>query len=107
MCIRDSERSQLKNKNRALTVLRSRLLQLKRSEEEAKYSQIRREQVGTGDRSERIRTYNFPQSRISDHRINFTSHALNEAMLGDLNELVEALNKNELKEKITSLFSYN
>ena len=65
------ERSQLKNKSKALTVLRSRLLKQKQNEENAKYARDRKEQVGTGDRSERIRTYNFPQSRVTDHRINF------------------------------------
>ena len=73
------ERSQLKNKNKAMTVLKARLLDLKQKEEKQKYAQNRKEQVGTGDRSERIRTYNFPQSRLTDHRINFTTHALNEA----------------------------
>jgi peptide chain release factor 1 len=84
------ERSQLKNKGKAMTVLRSRLLKIKQTEEREKYAQERREQVGTGDRSERIRTYNFPQSRITDHRINYTSHALNESLFGDLEHLLHA-----------------
>jgi len=91
------ERSQLKNKGKAMTVLRSRLLKIKQAEEREKYAQERREQVGTGDRSERIRTYNFPQSRITDHRINYTSHALNESLFGDLDHLFHALDEADLK----------
>jgi peptide chain release factor 1 len=90
------ERSQLKNKGKAMTVLRSRLLKIKQAEESEKYAQERREQVGTGDRSERIRTYNFPQSRITDHRINYTSHALNESLAGDLEHLFHALHEADL-----------
>ena len=85
------ERSQLKNKNKAMTVLRSRLLKAKQAEEDAKYAKDRKSQVGSGDRSERIRTYNFPQSRLTDHRINYTSHALNDSMMGDLDHLIDAL----------------
>ncbi len=100
------ERSQLKNKTKAMTVLRSRLLKLKQNEEREKYARERKDQVGTGDRSERIRTYNFPQSRITDHRINYTSHALNESMLGDLDHLFETLVLEDqnirLKEMLTS-----
>jgi peptide chain release factor 1 len=101
------ERSQLKNKNKAMTVLKSRLLNIKQAEEKAKYAKDRRDQVGTGDRSERIRTYNFPQSRITDHRINYTSHALNEALLGDLDHLFEALNKEDQKIKLYNMLSEN
>ena len=86
------ERSQLKNKNKAMTVLRSRLLKVKQNEEKEKYAKERKDQVGTGDRSERIRTYNFPQSRITDHRINYSSHALNESLMGDLDHLLDSLN---------------
>ena len=99
------ERSQLKNKSKAMTVLRSRLFKIKQAEEREKYAQDRREQVGTGDRSERIRTYNFPQSRITDHRINYTSHALNESLLGELDHLFHALYEADLKlrlEKMTN-----
>jgi peptide chain release factor 1 len=85
------ERSQLKNKNKAMTVLRSRLLKVKQNEEREKYAKERKDQVGTGDRSERIRTYNFPQSRITDHRINYSSHALNESLMGDLDHLLDSL----------------
>ena len=97
------ERSQLKNKSKAMTVLRSRLLKIKQTEEREKYAQDRREQVGTGDRSERIRTYNFPQSRITDHRINYTSHALNESLFGDLDHLLEALAEVDLKLRLEKL----
>ena len=70
-------------------------------------SQERKQQVGTGDRSERIRTYNFPQSRITDHRINYTSHALNEALFGDLDHLFEALNKEDQKIKLENMLEHN
>jgi len=97
------ERSQLKNKNKAMTVLRSRLLQKKQSEEKEKYAQNRKDQVGTGDRSERIRTYNYPQSRITDHRVNYTSHALQETMMGELDHLISFLEKEDLHKKLNSL----
>ena len=97
------ERSQLKNKNKAMTVLKSRLLSLKQNEESAKYAQERKSQVGTGDRSERIRTYNFPQSRITDHRINYTSHALNEVMLGELDDLLNTLGQEDQKFKLEDM----
>jgi len=97
------ERSQLKNKNKAMTVLRSRLLQKKQNEEKEKYAQNRKDQVGTGDRSERIRTYNYPQSRITDHRVNYTSHALQETMMGELDHLISFLEKEDLHKKLSSL----
>jgi peptide chain release factor 1 len=97
------ERSQLKNKSKAMTVLRSRLLKMKQAEEQAKYAKDRKEQVGTGDRSERIRTYNFPQSRITDHRINYTSHALNESLFGELDHLLDALQEADLKLRLDEL----
>jgi len=97
------ERSQLKNKNKAMTVLRSRLLQKKQSEEKEKYAQNRKDQVGTGDRSERIRTYNYPQSRITDHRVNYTSHALQETMMGELDHLISYLEKEDLHKKLGDL----
>lgn len=85
------ERSQLKNKAKALKVLRARLLERKQEEEEAKYAAQRRGQIGTGDRSERIRTYNFPQSRLTDHRIGYTSHNLAGILEGELEELSQTL----------------
>ena len=85
------EKSQLKNKNKALKVLRARLLDVKRAEEEAKISETRREQIGSGDRSAKIRTYNFPQGRVTDHRVKLTLHRLDEVLDGDLDEIVETL----------------
>ena len=85
------EKSQLKNKVKAMKVLRSRLLDAKIAEQEAERARERKTQVGTGDRSAKIRTYNFPQSRVTDHRIGFTSHNLPAVMNGDLEELLDAL----------------
>jgi peptide chain release factor 1 len=93
------EKSQLKNKSKAMKVLRSRLLDLEISKQEAEISAERRSQVGTGDRSAKIRTYNFPQSRVTDHRINLTSFKLNNILLGELDEFIVALKiayKNEM-----------
>jgi len=85
------ERSQLQNKDRALRVLRSRLLELKREEQASQQSAARRSQVKTGDRSEKIRTYNFPQRRVTDHRINFSVFNLEEFLGGEIDEMLEAL----------------
>ncbi len=85
------ERSQLKNKMKGMKILRTRLLDLARQQQAARTAQDRRSQIGTGDRSEKIRTYNFPDRRITDHRIGFTTHRLMEALDGDLKELVDAL----------------
>ena len=85
------EKSQLKNKAKAMKVLRARLLQMKQDEAKQEMDRTRRTQVGSGDRSERIRTYNFPQSRITDHRIGFTSHNLEGIMAGGLEEVIEPL----------------
>ena len=85
------EKSQLKNKNKALKVLRARLLDVKRAAEEAKISETRREQIGSGDRSAKIRTYNFPQGRVTDHRVKLSLHRLDEVLDGDLDEIVETL----------------
>jgi len=84
-------KSQNDNKDKALQVLRTRIMDVKRQEEEAKYSGERREKIGTGDRSERIRTYNFPQSRVTDHRIGLTMHRLEYVLNGDMEEIVQAL----------------
>lgn len=89
------ERSQLKNKNKAMRVLRARLLEIKRQEEFRKVSFTRKSQIGSGERSEKIRTYNFPDRRITDHRIGFTSHRLEEVLEGNLKEIVDALIKAE------------
>lgn len=99
------ERSQLKNKTKALKVLRSRLLEMKQREEHDKYAQSRREQIGSGDRSERIRTYNFPQSRLTDHRIGLTLHSLPQIMDGDLGELIKALEDADYAQRIQQLIS--
>jgi peptide chain release factor 1 len=85
------ERSQHKNKARALKVLRSRLLDLERQKQQEAMSAERRGMVGTGERSEKVRTYNFPQNRVTDHRINLTLHRLEGVMDGDLDEIIEAL----------------
>ena len=85
------EKSQHKNRAKAMMVLRARLLDVLESEQQAQLSEQRRAQVGSGDRSERIRTYNFPQGRVSDHRINLTLYKLDQIMMGNLDELIEAL----------------
>ena len=97
------ERSQLKNKTKALKVLRSRLLEMKQQEERDKYAANRREQIGSGDRSERIRTYNYPQSRITDHRIGMTVHSLPQFMDGDISEMIQALEEADYVQKIQAL----
>lgn len=89
------ERSQGKNKTKAMRILRARLMETKMHEEAKRVSQERRSQIGTGDRSEKIRTYNFPDRRVTDHRINFTSHQLEAILEGDLEELSDALIKAE------------
>lgn len=85
------EKSQLKNKDKALKVLRSRLYDLEQQKAHDAEAEARRSQVGTGDRSEKIRTYNFPQGRVTDHRIKFTSHRLEEILNGDLTEVIDNL----------------
>ncbi len=85
------EKSQLKNKNKAMKVLRSRLLDQTIAKHESEIAANRKTQVGTGDRSAKIRTYNFPQSRVTDHRINLTSYKLNAILTGELEEFIEAL----------------
>ena len=96
-------RSQLKNREKALNVLRSRLLEKKRADEEAKYAAHRKSQVGTGDRNEKIRTYNYPQNRITDHRINFTLYNLSEFTEGYIEEMFEALFKHNLEARLAEL----
>lgn len=94
------ERSQYKNKDKALKVLRSRLLEEKTAKQNAEIAGERRSQVGTGDRSERIRTYNFPQGRVSDHRIGLTLYKIEAIMNGDLDEIIEALVTADTAEKL-------
>jgi peptide chain release factor 1 len=97
------ERSQLKNKNKAMKILRSRLLQKKQEDEKAKYEANRKGQIGSGDRSERIRTYNFPQDRMTDHRINLTLHNLPKVMEGSLQEVIDALDQADTQERVDFL----
>ena len=97
------QRSQQKNKARALTVLRSRLLERKIAEENKKYADARKEQVGTGERNERIRTYNFPQNRVTDHRIELTLYNLPFVMEGDLDPIIEPLMTDDLQQKLAAL----
>jgi len=94
------ERSQIKNRAKAMRVLKARLLERAQEEQAAAIAADRRSQVGTGERSERIRTYNFPQGRVSDHRINLTLHRLPTILEGDLNELVDALHSEEQRKKL-------
>lgn len=91
------ERSQHRNKDKALNVLKARLLDWKRRQEEEKAGNVRRTQIGTGDRSEKIRTYNFPQNRLTDHRINFTLYTLNRVIEGDLGALIQALQDHDME----------
>jgi peptide chain release factor 1 len=94
------EKSQHKNKAKALKVLRSRLLDLKIAEQQAARAEARRAQVSTGDRSAKIRTYNFPQNRVTDHRVDLTLYKLDQILEGDLDDLIEALALAEQAERI-------
>jgi peptide chain release factor 1 len=93
-------RSQIKNKERALSILRARLLERKQREEAEKYSAQRRGQIGTGGREEKIRTYNFPQNRVTDHRIGLTLYNLDRVMEGDLGELIQSLQAADVAERL-------
>ncbi|WP_314589783.1 peptide chain release factor 1 [Paenibacillus terrigena] len=98
-------KSQNSNKDKALQVLRARIFDVMRQEEEAKYAGERKSKVGTGDRSERIRTYNYPQSRVTDHRIGLTLHKLDAIMNGDMNEIISSLTlaeQAEMMEKVNA-----
>ncbi len=98
------EKSQLKNKAKAMKILRARLYDAERSRQDAERSAARRGQVGTGDRSERIRTYNFPQGRVSDHRINVTLYKIDKVMTGEaLDEFVDALTASDQSERLAAL----
>ena len=94
------ERSQYKNKDKAMRVLRSRLYERQQAEQDAEIASARRSQVGTGDRSERIRTYNFPQGRVTDHRIGLTLYKIDAVMDGELTELTDALITADQTEKL-------
>jgi len=94
------EKSQHKNRDKAMRILRARLQEKIEAEQQAEVAEARKSQVGTGDRSERIRTYNFPQGRVTDHRINLTMHQLDAILDGDLNEVIEALTTADQIEKL-------
>lgn len=97
------EKSQLQNKERALRILRARLLDMAQAEQEARLAAERRSQVGTGDRAQKIRTYNFPQGRVTDHRVGLTSYRLDAVLMGELEEFTEALAAAERAEKLARL----
>ncbi len=97
------ERSQLQNKMKAMQILRARLKDYYERLEKEKIAKERKEQVGTGERSEKIRTYNFPQNRVTDHRVNYTSYRINDVMDGDLDEIIDVLIAKENEEKLASL----
>jgi peptide chain release factor 1 len=94
------EKSQIKNRAKALKVLRSRLYEIEMRKQQEAIAKERRGQVGTGERSEKIRTYNFPQNRITDHRINFTTHQLYPVLDGNLSEMIDALTTFYTAEKL-------
>ena len=94
------ERSQLQNRERALRILRARLYERMLAEQQSELAATRKLQVGTGDRSERIRTYNFPQNRVTDHRIGLTLHKLGQVLEGDIDELIDALSAADRAEKL-------
>lgn len=96
------EKSQLKNKDKAMRVLRARVLEKAQEEQMGEVASVRRSQVGSGDRSERIRTYNFPQGRVTDHRIGLTLHRLETVLLGDLEEIINALITSDQTERLKS-----
>src|ERR1043166_5064277 len=97
------ERSQQKNKVKAMRVLRSRILEARQAEESAKYAAQRKSQVGTGERNERIRTYNFPQNRVTDHRIEVTLYNLANFIDGDLDPMIEPLIANDMEQRLAAL----
>ena len=94
------ERSQHKNKDKALKVLRSRLYDIEKAKQDAEQAENRKSQVGTGDRSERIRTYNYPQGRLTDHRIGLTLYRLEQILNGDLDEVIDSLVTVDQAEKL-------
>ncbi|AVQ33530.1 peptide chain release factor 1 [Staphylococcus muscae] len=100
-----SEKSQIQNREKAMKVLKARLYDMKLQEEQQKYAAQRKSAVGTGDRSERIRTYNYPQSRVTDHRIGLTLQKLDQIMEGKLDEVIDALTMHEQTEKLKELNS--
>jgi peptide chain release factor 1 len=99
----ESERSQTQNRARAMAVLRARLYEQERQKQEAEVAEARRSQVGTGERSEKIRTYNFPQNRVTDHRIGLTLHQLSNTLDGDLDPFIDELSAQEQAERLQAL----
>ena len=97
------ERSQIKNREKAMMILRSKLYDFYQGQKNKEYADTRKSQVGTGDRSERIRTYNFPQGRITDHRVNYTAYNLLDFMNGDIDELITELQLEDQKKKLENL----
>jgi peptide chain release factor 1 len=97
------ERSQIKNREKAMKVLRSRLYEIEMERQEKERASARKSQVGTGDRSEKIRTYNYPQNRVTDHRIGFTLHKLEQVLEGDLDDVIDALSTHYQSERLKEL----
>jgi peptide chain release factor 1 len=97
------ERSQIKNREKAMKVLRSRLFEIETEKKDKERAAERKTQVGSGDRSERIRTYNYPQNRVTDHRIGLTLHRLEQVLEGDLDEMIDALSTYYQAEKLKEL----
>jgi peptide chain release factor 1 len=95
-------RSQQKNKEKALQILRSRLLEQKQREEAEKYAAQRKGQIGTGERSEKVRTYNFPQNRVTDHRVNLTLYNLDTFMQGQIVPMIESLQTADMEERLAA-----
>lgn len=102
VCCQD-ERSQIKNRERAMKVLRAKLYDFYKSQMDKEYKENRKNQVGTGDRSERIRTYNYPQGRITDHRIGFSVHNMNDFLNGNLEQMIAELKNEDIKQKLQNL----
>ncbi|HHY65253.1 MAG TPA: peptide chain release factor 1, partial [Clostridiaceae bacterium] len=96
------QRSQHKNREKAMRVLKAKLYELERMKHESELAENRKSQVGTGDRSERIRTYNFPQRRVTDHRIGFTLYQIDQFINGDMDELIDALITTDQAGKLSS-----
>jgi peptide chain release factor 1 len=94
------QKSQLQNKLKGMEVLRARLLDARIAEQEAARARLRKTQVGTGDRSAKIRTYNYPQNRVTDHRINLTLHELTRVLNGEIDPFIEALKVTDVEEKL-------
>lgn len=99
------QRSQYQNKMRALRILRAKLIEMMRREQEQKMTQVRKAQIGTGDRSEKTRTYNFPQNRVTDHRIGLTVYNLQEVLDGELDEIINALRRHEMNQQLAMMSS--